>query len=78
MHIAIKWRCSGLYLLNKMISFETKKNENIYYFLLRHQAGFDEWGAKASQDLIVTRGKSFRSPLSYFDKNSPQYIYIIT
>jgi len=26
----------------------------------RHQAGFDEWGAKASQDLIVTRGKSFR------------------
>jgi hypothetical protein len=22
--------------------------------------GFDTWGAKASQDLIVTRGKSFR------------------
>lgn len=22
--------------------------------------GFDEWGAKASQDLLVTRGKSFR------------------
>ncbi len=24
------------------------------------KAGFDTWGAKASQDLIVTRGKSFR------------------
>merc|ERR1712130_896134 len=38
------------------IEVKQKLNDNSF----ESKAGFDTWGAKASQDLIVTRGKSFR------------------
>merc|ERR1712032_985641 len=38
------------------IEVKEKLNDNSF----ESKAGFDTWGAKASKDLIVTRGKSFR------------------
>merc|ERR1711953_866523 len=38
------------------IQVKEKLNDNSF----ESKAGFDTWGAKASKDLIVTRGKSFR------------------
>merc|ERR1712192_1341 len=38
------------------IEVKTKLNDNSF----ESKAGFDTWGAKASKDLIVTRGKSSR------------------
>ena len=39
---------------------EIDVNEKFSDNRFESKAGFDTWGAKASQDLIVTRGKSFR------------------